>query len=143
MPMNDNNLSFHHIHLISADPRAAARWYEDILGAEIVREIVLRAAPQVNVQVGGVTLLIRGPRPGEKPATRTAMTDFDDYSSHNEWGTDHFGFAYDGDLLSFCEKLREKGAELAVEPWEFRPGAWLCYIAAPDGVSIEVVQRRR
>jgi catechol 2,3-dioxygenase-like lactoylglutathione lyase family enzyme len=141
--MSDSNLSFHHIHLISADAHAAAKWYVDMLSAEIVREFVLRDAPQINVQLGGLTLLIRGPRPGETPGTRTAMTHFDDYSSHNDWGTDHFGFAYDGDLLALCEELCEKGAEFAVEPWEFRPGAWLCYLAAPDGVSIEIVQRRR
>ena len=29
---------------------------------------------------------------------------------------------------------------MAVEPWEFKPGLMLCYIAAPDGVSIEIVQ---
>jgi len=27
-----------------------------------------------------------------------------------------------------------------VEPWEFKPGLVLCYVAAPDGVSIEIVQ---
>ncbi len=96
--MNDNNLTIHHIHLISADPHAAANWYVDILGAEIVREVVLRDAPQFNMRVGEMTLLIRGQRPGEAPTARTPMTHFDDYSSHNEWGTDHFGFAYDGDL---------------------------------------------
>jgi hypothetical protein len=29
---------------------------------------------------------------------------------------------------------------MAVEPWEFKPGLLLCYVAAPDGVSIEIVQ---
>ena len=68
------------------------------------------------------------------------MQDFEAYSSHNEWGTDHFGFTYHGDLASYCEELRLRGAEFAVEPWEFSPGGLLCYLAALDGVSIEIVQ---
>ena len=27
-----------------------------------------------------------------------------------------------------------------VEPWEFLPGISICYVAAPDGVSIELIQ---
>ena len=68
------------------------------------------------------------------------MQHFDGYSSHDEWGTDHFGFTYRGDLRAFCEGLKGKGVRMAVEPWEFKPGMVLCYVAAPDGVSIELIQ---
>lgn len=136
------SLSFDHIHLISEDPKAAAAWYENILGGEIVADYELRGAPQINVQVGGMQVIIRGRRPGESPVSTRAMRDFADYSSHDEWGTDHFGYTYHGDLKAFCEEIRGKGATLAVEPWEFSPGALICYVAAPDGVSIELVQAR-
>lgn len=141
--MSDDRFAFDHVHLISDDPHAAASWYADVFGAEIVRESVLRDAPQISLRAGGMTLLIRGKRPGEAPRTRTPMTDFDDYSSHDEWGIDHFGFTYHGELRSLCDTLREKGVDFAVEPWEFVPGAWICFVAAPDGVSIEIVQARR
>ena len=136
------SLSFDHIHLISEDPKAAAAWYESILGGQIVADYELRGAPQINVQVGGMQVIIRGRRPGESPVSTRAMRDFADYSSHDEWGTDHFGYTYHGDLKAFCEEIRGKGATLAVEPWEFSPGALICYVAAPDGVSIELVQAR-
>ena len=136
------SLSFDHIHLISEDPKAAAAWYENILGGQIVADYELRGAPQINVQVGGMQVIIRGRRPGESPVSTRAMRDFADYSSHDEWGTDHFGYTYHGDLKAFCEEIRGKGATLAVEPWEFSPGALICYVAAPDGVSIELVQAR-
>lgn len=42
--MSEDKLSFHHIHMISEDPHAAAKWYEDILGATIRGEIELRSA---------------------------------------------------------------------------------------------------
>ena len=136
------SLAFDHIHLLSADPKAAAAWYQDILGGRIVAEYELRDAPQINVRVGGMQIIIRGRRPGENPASTRPMRHFADYSSHDEWGTDHFGYVYQGDLKAFCEELRGKGATFAVEPWEFSPGSLICYLAAPDGVSIELVQAK-
>jgi catechol 2,3-dioxygenase-like lactoylglutathione lyase family enzyme len=133
-------IAFDHIHLISRDARAAADWYREMFGGEIVADQHLRGAPQIDVRVGGMTLVIRGQRPGEEPASTRPMRDFDGYSSHDEWGTDHFGFTYRGDLRAFCDELKGKGVRMAVEPWEFKPGMVLCYVAAPDGVSIELIQ---
>lgn len=133
-------LAFDHIHLLSEDAAAAAAWYERILGGRILASYELRGAPQINVAVADMTVIIRGRRPGEEPAPAPAMRDFGDYASHNQWGTDHFGFTYRGDLRAHCDALRAKGAEFRVEPWEFAPGSLICYLAAPDGVSIELVQ---
>lgn len=134
-------LGFDHIHLISHDPKAAAKWYCEMFGGEVsaVQEN-LRGAPQIDVRVGGMTIVIRGQRPGEQPANTKPMQHFNGFSSHNEWGTDHFGFTYRGDLRGFCNDLKRKGVRMAVEPWEFKPGMVLCYVEAPDGVSIELIQ---
>ena len=96
--MKENDLSFDHIHIISEDPRASAAWYVDKLGATINSEYELRNAPQINVSLGGLMLLIRGRRSGEESVQARANARFEDYSSHNEYGTDHFGFTYRGDL---------------------------------------------
>lgn len=136
------SLTFEHVHIISEDPHASARWYRDILGAVIAGEHEVRGAPQIRVDVGGIMVLLRGRRPGEQPVSTRPMREYEGYSSHDEWGTDHFGFTYRGDLLAYCEELRGKGAEFAVEPWEFAPGTLLCYLAAPDNVSIELVQAK-
>ncbi|MEO8165495.1 MAG: VOC family protein [Betaproteobacteria bacterium] len=134
-------IAFDHIHLISRDAQAAAKWYQDMFDGEIANvQDNLRGAAQIDVRVGGITLVIRGQRPGETPATTQPMRAFDGYSSHDEWGTDHFGFTYRGDLRKFCAELKNKGVRMAVEPWEFKPGMVLCYVAAPDGVSIEMIQ---
>ncbi len=140
--LSDNILAFDHIHLISKDPEAASNWYVDVLGAKILRQRQVRDAPQIRLELGGITLLIRGQRPGEAPVSTKLMQDFEGYSSHNEWGTDHFGFSYRGDLLAYCEEIRAKGAAFVVEPWEFTPGNPICYVSAPDGVSIEIVTAR-
>ena len=134
-------IAFDHIHLISRDPQAAADWYREMFDGEVSAvQDNLRGAPQIDVRVGGMTIFIRGQRPGEQPIQTKPMQHFDGYSGHNEWGTDHFGFTYQGDLRAFCAELKRKGARMAVEPWEFKPGMVLCYVAAPDGVSIELIQ---
>ena len=46
-------------------------------------------------------------------------------------GTDHFGFIYHGDLIGFCDEIREKGVTFAVKPWEFLPGSVICYSLTP------------
>jgi catechol 2,3-dioxygenase-like lactoylglutathione lyase family enzyme len=136
-------MAFDHIHLISRDPKAAADWYREMFGGEVTAvQENLRGAPQLDVKVGGMTIVIRGQRPGEQPAETRSIRQFDGYSSHDEWGTDHFGFTYRGDLRAFCTELKRKGVRMAVEPWEFKPGMVLCYVAAPDGVSIELIQAR-
>ena len=137
----DQVMAFDHIHLISRDPKAAAEWYREMFAGEVTAvQENLRGAPQIDVRVGGMTLVIRGQRPGERPAATKPMRHFDGYSSHDGWGTDHFGFTYRGDLRAFCTELKRKGVRMAVEPWEFKPGMVLCYVAAPDGVSIELIQ---
>ncbi|HVY06527.1 MAG TPA: VOC family protein [Burkholderiales bacterium] len=135
-------LGFDHIHLISRDPKATADWYKEMFGGEITAvQDNLRGAPQIDVRIAGMTIVVRGARPGEKPAEARPMKAFDGgYSSHDGWGTDHFGFTYEGDLRKFCDELKKKGVRMAVEPWEFKPGMVLCYVAAPDGVSIELIQ---
>ncbi len=134
-------IAFDHIHLISRNPRAAAQWYEEMFNGKVTAvQEDLRGAPQFDVRVGGMTIVIRGQRPGEEPVETNPMRHFDGFSSHDEWGTDHFGFTYHGDLMAFCDQLKSKGVRMAVEPWEFKPGMVLCYVAAPDGVSIELIQ---
>ena len=59
---------------------------------------------------------------------------------YNAWGIDHFGFLYRGDLEAFCNELRGKGVTLPVELKRGVNGSLLCYVAAPDGVSIELMQ---
>jgi len=140
--MNDNSLLFDHIHIVSEQPGVAAKWYVDKLSASIKGEYELRNAPQITVSLGGINILIRGQRPGENPVVTRGMKEFEGYSSHDEWGTDHFGFRYQGNLLEYCEEIRQRGVTFLVEPWEFTPGNPICYVSAPDGVSIEIVQGR-
>ena len=140
--MPENKLSFDHIHILSEDAGATAKWYVEKLGATIHSEKEFLGALQIEIGLAGLTLLIRGRRPGEDPSSPGPMQDFQSFSSHNEYGTDHFGFNYHGDLRAYYETLRAKGVTFVVEPWEISPDTLICYIAAPDGVSIELLQAR-
>ena len=75
-------------------------------------------------------------------APRRGLQSFDDFVSHDQWGTDHFGFKVVGDLIDFCNAIREKGGKFSVEPYEFVPGTRIAYLAGPDGVSIELVESK-
>ncbi|HWD58581.1 MAG TPA: VOC family protein [Stellaceae bacterium] len=138
--MSNPAFSFDHVHIISENPRAAAAWYVEMLGATIANDTVARGAPQIFVELGGMTILIRGRRPGEEPAPARPIQPYADFSSHNAWGTDHFGFMYRGDLTALCARLRAKGVSFPVEPKRGVGGSLLCYVAAPDGVSIELME---
>ena len=74
-------LAIDHIHLISRDALAAAKWYCDIFDGEIANvQEALRGAPQVDVKVNGLMIVIRGRRPGEEPTETRTMRHFDAYS---------------------------------------------------------------
>ncbi len=138
--MSNSALTFDHIHLISPDPKATVQWYVDMLGATISADTIARGAPQIFMELGGKTIIVRGKRPGEAPKDGSPIRPYSDFSSHNEWGIDHFGFMYKGDLRAFCAELQAKGVAFPVALKEGVNGSLLCYIAAPDGVSIELMQ---
>jgi len=138
--MSNPAFHFNHVHIISENPRASAEWYAAMFGATITRETVAYGAPQIFVELGGMNILIRGKRPGEDPASARPIRPFGGFSSHNGLGTDHFGFLYAGDLTAFCAELRAKGVKFPVELKKGLGGNLLCYVAAPDGVSIELMQ---
>lgn len=138
--MSNPAFRFDHVHIISENPKASAAWYVEMLGATIAADTVARGAPQIFVELGGAKIVIRGRRPGEDPAPNKPIRPYSDFSSHNTWGTDHFGFMYQGDLAALCDELRRKGVSFPVELKKGVGGSPLCYIAAPDGVSIEIMQ---
>src|SRR5262249_22616769 len=138
--MSNPAFKFDHVHIISENPRASANWYVEMFGAAIVADTVARGAPQIFVGLGGMTILLRGPRPGEAPgAARPIQASAAFFRPHTR-GTDHFGFLYEGDLTAFCAELRAKGVRFPVELKKGVNGSLLCYVAAPDGVSIELMQ---
>lgn len=130
--MPDVSLSFDHVHLVSKDPQATARWYADKLGGAILRSGEVRGAPQIYVSIAGAMVIVRGERPAESAGDKPGLL----------WGVDHFGLRVKGDFDGFCAGLRTKGVTFSLEPVDFNPATRIAFINAPDGVSVELLNRK-
>ena len=85
----------------------------EMFGATIAANTTARGAPQIFIDLGGVTILIRGRRPGEDPVAARPIRQFDNFSSHDACGINHFGFMYRGDLRAFCDEPAGQGCGLS------------------------------
>ncbi|MEK6710214.1 MAG: VOC family protein [Nitrospinota bacterium] len=129
-----SNLSFDHVHVISRNPEASAKWFVEKLEGKVTASHEVRGAPQVYIDFGGHKVIVRGQRPGEAAQDKTGL----------EWGTDHFGFQVAGnvDFRAYCAGLKSKGVKFTVDVTQFNPTTQIAFIEAPDGVIIELLQRK-
>lgn len=131
--MPNASLTFDHVHVISQDPHASAGWYVDKLGGEVVRTAEILGAPQIYVSFGGgAMVIVRGERPAESAGDKPSL----------QWGVDHFGMRVKGDYDGFCAGLRSQGVEFLMEPTVMNPTTRIAFIQAPDGVSVELLERK-
>ena len=130
--MPNVSITFDHVHLVSQDPHATASWYVDKLGGAIARSGEVKGAPQIYVSLGDATIIVRGRRPAEQAGDKPGL----------EWGIDHFGVRVKGDFDGFCAGLRAKGVAFSLEPTDFNPTTRIAFIHAPDGVSVELLNRK-
>ena len=130
--MPDTSLAFDHVHLVARDPQATADWYVDKLGGKIARSLEVKGAPQIYVSFGGFIVIVRGQRPAELAEAKSGL----------QWGVDHFGVRVKGDFDGFCEGLRKKGVTFGLDPTDFNPTTRIAFIDAPDGVSVELLNRK-
>jgi lactoylglutathione lyase len=119
-----------HIHLRTTNPEAMAAWFEKMLGAEVVRT-VQQGAPRIDLKVGGADVFVMPVKDGDgvKAAPKTPYR-----------GLDHFGLAVTG-IDAVVAELKAKGAEFTMEPTNVRPGVRVCFLRAPEGVSVELLER--
>jgi catechol 2,3-dioxygenase-like lactoylglutathione lyase family enzyme len=130
--MANASLTFDHVHLVSKNPQTAANWYVDKLGGKIIKTMEVRGAPQIYVSFGDAIVIVRGERPAETIAEKASL----------QWGIDHFGMQVKGDFDAFCAGLRSKGVAFSLDPTDFNPTTRIAFINAPDGVSVELLNRK-
>ena len=130
--MPDISLAFDHVHLVAKNPQATADWYVDKLGGKVARSLEVKGAPQIYVSFNGFIVIVRGQRPAEAVRDKPGL----------EWGVDHFGVRVKGDFDGFCDGLRKKGVTFSLEPTDFNPTTRIAFINAPDGVSVELLNRK-
>ena len=119
-----------HVHLRSPDPDAAARFYTDMLGAKPVSRAMLGAALRVVVDLGGLPLFI------EQVPDTTPHLPAPPFA-----GMEHIALRVEGFDAAVAE-LTAKGVAFTTPPHSPRPGIAIAFIAAPDGVLIEILERK-
>jgi lactoylglutathione lyase len=129
---------FDHLHIRSPDPDATARFFETMFGAEVTRGTyppgtLYPGQMRVSMKVGGQKILIAPNHPHD------AMTPAPPFPYY---GLEHFGFTV-GDLDTTIAELRAKGADVAVGPLTRDAGTYLAFIRGPEGIMVELVQKRR
>ena len=123
-------ITWDHIHLRTANPEGMAQWFEKMLGAEIMRS-TQGGQPRIDLKLGGGNIFIAPVKDGD--GTNVAP-------SIPYRGLDHFGLSVSG-IDAIAADLKAKGVEFTREPTTVRPGVRVCFIRAPEGVSIELLDR--
>ncbi len=123
-------MSWDHVHLRSPDPEATAQWFEQMLGAQVIRS-TQDGKPRIDLKLGGANIFIAQVTSGDgvnaSPATPYQ-------------GLDHFGLSVKG-LDAIAADLKAKGVEFTKEPQVPRPGIKICFLRGPQGISIELLER--
>ncbi|MBL6454645.1 VOC family protein [Belnapia sp. T6] len=119
-----------HIHLRSADPVAAARFYVEALGAKEASRVDVNGALRIILDLGSFRLFL------EQVPESTARTPEPPFI-----GIEHIGLGVN-DLDAAATDLRGRGVRFTTEPREARPGVRIAFIEGPDRVRIELIERR-
>ena len=123
-------ITWDHIHLRTPNPEGMAQWFEKMLGAEVKRSMQ-QGKERIDLKLGGANIFIAPVGSGENVHAAPAIP----YR-----GLDHFGLAVSG-IDEIAADLKSKGVEFTKEPTTVRPGTRICFIKAPEGVSIELLDR--
>ena len=119
-----------HIHLRTPNPEAMAQWFEQKLGAEVIRT-VQQGKTRIDLKLGGANIFIAPVEAGDG-VNAPPVTPYR--------GLDHFGLAVSG-IDTIVADLKKKGVEFTREPTTVRSGVRICFLRGPEGVSIELLDR--
>lgn len=122
--------TFDHVHLRSPDPEATAQFYEDMLGAKIIRS-EQNGKTRIDMDLCGQMFFI---------APVAADADLAQSSDSSFTGLDHFGLTVDH-IDDVVDGLKAKGADFSMEPTTIRPGVRIAFMKGPQDVEIELVDR--
>jgi catechol 2,3-dioxygenase-like lactoylglutathione lyase family enzyme len=119
-----------HIHIRTPDPEATAQWFERMLDAQVIRTMQ-QGKPRIDLKIGGNNVFLAPVAAGDgvNPPPTTPYQ-----------GLDHFGLVVSG-IDAIVADLKAKGVEFTRDPTTVRPGTRVAFLRAPQGVSIELLDR--
>ncbi len=118
-----------HIHLTNPDPTKTAQFYTEIMGARVTRKKGTPGQEIIDLDLGGIPIRI---------SNRTGA---DDSWKGLQLGLHHLGLTVD-DLDRATAEMNSTGVEFIVKPHSPRPGSKNAFIRTPDGVLIELIERK-
>ena len=119
-----------HFHVTNDNPREAAQFYIDCLGAKYVNEVSLADRLIINLDIDGI------------PYRISNRTGADDKMGGFKPGFHHVALQVD-DVGKALEAMKSKKAKIIVEPFFTESGNCDAFIETPDGVVFELIQKKR
>ena len=122
---------FHHISITTHQFEESVKFYRDLLGMEVVKEMQLGERRLIQLDIGDGTLVeLSDPTPetAEMPNSLVPLN--------------HLGLVAD-DIVAAVELVRAAGYPITVEPRELNTGETpmrLAFVKGPNGESIEFMQ---
>ena len=115
-------IGVHHVHLKSRDPKGTMQFYVDNLGATLIAEVPGRG---YRVNLHGLQLNI------------TSL--IADQRREQQYGIEHVAVDTD-DYTATLARLRASGVRI-LEELPPTNGRRVCFLEAPDGAQIEIIER--
>jgi catechol 2,3-dioxygenase-like lactoylglutathione lyase family enzyme len=118
------SFAIQHVHVKTRDPKQTMQFYVDNLGAELVGEIHGRG---YRVNLHGLTLNI------------TTIIATQNHEQH--YGIEHIALDTD-DYAGTMARLKDNGVRILEEmPPNPSTGRRVCFLEAPDGAQIELIEK--
>ena len=129
--------SLDHIHIYATEPEKSARFYEHHFEAKpVLRNTNASGDTRIFLALGGQILVIGSFPGGLSPASPPEAGD--GAYSHG-FGIAHFGLRV-ADVRAAIAELSASGVRVLSEPARESSGLMYAYVAAPDGVVVELTQ---
>ncbi len=129
--------SLDHIHIYADDPESSARFYVEHFDAKpVVRNTNVNGNLRIFLALGGQVLVL-----GSFPVglTPTRPPEPGDGAYQQGFGVAHFGLRVASVEAALAE-LSEAEVPVLSQPVQERSGLTYAYIAAPDGVVVELTE---
>ncbi|MCZ6782554.1 MAG: VOC family protein [Proteobacteria bacterium] len=129
--------SLDHIHIYAAEPEESARFYTDHFEAKSIhRNTNANGDTRIFLALGGQVLVLGSFPSGLAPAP---PPEAGDGAYRHGFGVAHFGLRV-ADVDAAIVELSASGVRVLSQPVREPSGLTYAYLAAPDGVVVELTQ---
>ncbi len=124
--------TYDHTHYKCSDPEKTARWFTEHFGAVEVGRRTVRNLLIISLNAGGAIVNFSPRFPQEEVEERPAKA---------RYGVYHICFAVK-DLNVRAAALKAAGLKFTLEPTKVADDLTIAFVEGPDGISVELLERR-